>query len=283
MYPPILSRQQDWILPMPQSTPPSGETSWNEGLKKAYTGLERSVSLSVEHILANLLESEVAKGPFSRFKERTHDHQGFEITIAVTICPVHTKKDFRAVQICKRACSDGALPCRVSSSWQIQRHCSVRLAITTSKERVTTHNSHSRLWSCPCGQLTQLFRGSGNNSYTHLDSLLSHHWLVTWKGEISFVVGVDHCYSFKISWYSVFWINGRILFQNLFLYNLPWVLSTYGPGQILTTDGCRAPYGKGWVLSKDVRISARGTLQNPWMGKLIWVLFDISLWKTLVV
>ena len=55
--------------------------------EKIYTGVERSQSFSIEHILMRLNESEVTRAPCPRFKEWTHDDHGLEFTLPVTIPP----------------------------------------------------------------------------------------------------------------------------------------------------------------------------------------------------
>ena len=53
--------------------------------EKTYTRLERSHSFPREHISTKLAHSEVAKAPCPQYKEWTHDHQGLEFMLSVTI------------------------------------------------------------------------------------------------------------------------------------------------------------------------------------------------------
>ena len=55
--------------------------------EKTYTGVKRSQSFSIEHIMAKVSESEVTRAPCPRFKEWTHDHYGLQFTLPITIPP----------------------------------------------------------------------------------------------------------------------------------------------------------------------------------------------------
>ena len=55
--------------------------------ENAYTGLERSQTFPIEHIMTKLSESEVPRAPCPRFKEWTHDHYDLEFTLSITIPP----------------------------------------------------------------------------------------------------------------------------------------------------------------------------------------------------
>ena len=57
--------------------------------EKTYTGLQSSVAAHpLEYILARMTSSTIAKAPCPRFKEWTHDLQGLEFTIPITIPPL---------------------------------------------------------------------------------------------------------------------------------------------------------------------------------------------------
>ena len=57
--------------------------------EKTYTGLQRSVAAHpLEHILARKKSSAIARVPCPRFKEWTHDLQGLEFTISISIHPL---------------------------------------------------------------------------------------------------------------------------------------------------------------------------------------------------
>ena len=58
--------------------------------EKTNTGVERSHSFSVDPIMTKLNESKVTRAPCTSFKEWTHDHQGLEFTLPVTIPPTPT-------------------------------------------------------------------------------------------------------------------------------------------------------------------------------------------------
>ena len=57
--------------------------------ERTHTGLQRNVaSHPQEYILARMKSSTIAKAPSPRFKEWTHDLQGMEFTISITIPPL---------------------------------------------------------------------------------------------------------------------------------------------------------------------------------------------------
>ena len=55
--------------------------------EKTYTGVERSQSLSIEHIMTKLSDSKVTRAPCPRFKEWTNDHNGLDMILPVIIPP----------------------------------------------------------------------------------------------------------------------------------------------------------------------------------------------------
>ena len=55
--------------------------------EQTYTVVESSQSFSLEHIMTKLNESEVTRAPCPRFKEWTHNRNGLEFTLPVTIPP----------------------------------------------------------------------------------------------------------------------------------------------------------------------------------------------------
>ena len=173
--------------------------------EKTYSSLERHGDHPVDTILEKLSLPGVAKAPCPRFKEWTSDGKGLEFTLATMMPPVPSNIAFgpfnferEPVQMVR--CITADLLCDkygihvdpgevYSPALVVAGHCST-----------SGGNSGTIAPAVLLGR-------SEDPHYRGLDTLLPHHRLVSWQGEIRVVVGADHHLFPQLSWHQ---IAGRV-------------------------------------------------------------------------